>query len=110
MICVIFLLIWMVCLSNCLGMDFEDIVSCNSFCCRGRVTFEGFLDDVVTSGSLVVITSSATVFVVVVVVAVGSNSCSFSCSPASFLIRSSTYDTYWYLSSLSNLLRRIDKA
>jgi hypothetical protein len=33
-------------------MDFEDTVS---FCCGGRVTFDGFLDDdvVVTAGSFV---------------------------------------------------------
>jgi hypothetical protein len=52
-ICIIFLLIWMVCLSNCLDMDFEDIVSCSSFC---WVIFEGFLDDVVVTnaGSFVI--------------------------------------------------------
>ena len=54
----------MVCLSNCLDIDFEDNVSC--FCCGGgRVIFEASFVDVdvviVAPGSFVVTTSSATV-------------------------------------------------
>src|SRR4051794_37634015 len=100
-----FLLILVVYLSNCLDTDFEETVSCS-----WGVTFEGFLNDVVvTVGSFVVVTLCATVSVVVVV-DIGSNSCSSFCSSAIFVIRASTYDISWYLSSLSNLLRRIDKA